>query len=224
MENKDIFKTQWEQEMPPENEMKQIRKTIRKRNWKIITVSAVLAVALLGIFVYVAIPVAELFYWNPSETTYGSHTDLETMLHVYTDLFTPGYNTFHVNYQHNGFASYDLEVPVFSTAQNKQISATGVLKKNILSLDQDFFNPMNKNYPFPKHSMPDYFPSRYDLDNLCQRLSQFPEYIRLEATISFPQDLSMEELMEFRSEYSDLLITWVAIRSTEPSEDRKSVV
>ena len=37
MEDKDIFETQWEQELPPENEMKQIRRTIRKRNWRINT-------------------------------------------------------------------------------------------------------------------------------------------------------------------------------------------
>lgn len=218
MEDKDIFDKDWESELPPENEMKLIRKSIRKRNGKIVAISVMLAVVVLGVFVYGVIPLAEQFYWNPYETTYGSHTDLETLLHVYTDLVTPGYNTFHVNYRRSGFARYDLEVPVFSTAQNKQISSIGVLNQNILSLDQNFFNPMKKNYPFPRHSTPDYSPSRYDLDILRQRLNQLPEYIHLEATICFSEDLSMEELMEFRSEYFDLLITWVAVRSAAPSD------
>lgn len=218
MENKDMFDKEWEQDTAPENEMKQIQKSIRKRSRKIIAVSVAAAVVLLGILTYGVIPLAERFYWNPSETTYGSHTDLETMLHVYTDLFTPGYNTFHVNYRRSGFASYELEVPVFSTAQRTELSAAGVLKKNILSLDQNFFNPMHKNYPFPRLSTPNYVPIPMDIDALRQRLSELPEYIRLESTICFSEDLSMEELMAFRSSHPDLLITWVGVRSTEASE------
>ena len=218
MENKDFFDNDREQTLPPEDEMKQIQKSIRNRNRKTVFVSIVLTASMLLVCVFGIIPAVEQLYWNPSETTYGSHTDLETMLHVYTELVTPGYNTFHVNYRRSGFARYDLEVPVFSTAQNKQISATGVLSKNILSLDQNYFHPMEKNYPFPRLTSPEYSPNSYDLNQLRQRLGQLPEYIRLEATICFPQDLSMEELMAFRSEHSDLLITWVAVRSTDPSE------
>ena len=218
MENKDLYENDWKQALPPENEMKQIRKCIRKRNAKLILISSVLAVSVVLGCAYGIVPALEQLYWNPYETTYGSHTDLETLLHVYTELVTPGYNTFHVNYRHSGFARYDLEVPVFSTAQNKQLSASGVLSKNILSLDQNYFYPMDKNYPFPRLASQNYSINGYDRDQLRQRLLQLPEYIRLEATVCFPQDLSMEELMEFRSEHTDLLITWVAVRSADSSE------
>lgn len=218
MENKDIFENEWEQTEAPEAEMKQIQRSIRRRNWKIIAISVVLAAVLISVAAYVLIPMAETLYWNPYETTYGSHTDLDTILHVYTELFTPGYNAFGASYQHSGFASYDLAVQVFSTAQDTVISATGALNKNILSMDQQFIDPMNKDYPFHRQHTPDYTPNSFDLEVLRQRLSALPEYIRLEATIDFSSDLSMEEIMEFRSEYYDLLITWVAVRGSDFSE------
>lgn len=218
MEDKELFENEWEQIPPPENEMKMIQKSIRQRSRKTIALSVTAAAVLIGILTYGVIPLVERIFWHPAETTYGSHTDLETMLHVYTDLFTPGYNVSYVNYRRSGFASYDLEVPVFSTAQRTELSASGVLKKNTLSLDQNFFNPMNKHYPFPRHATPNYIPSGMDIEALRQKLSQLPEYIRLEATICFPEDLSMEELMKFRSSHSDLLITWVGVRSAEASE------
>lgn len=218
MENKDIFDKEWEQPEAPEEEMKQIQKSIRKRSWKMIAISVVLTAALVLGCVHVVIPAVEKAYWDPFETTYGSHTDLDTMLHVYTELFTPGYNTFGIRCRHSGFASYDLEIQVHSTAREQIVSATGALKKNILSMDQQFFNPMNKSYPFVTRWSQDYTPNSYDLEILRQRLCELPEYIQLEATINFPKDLSMEELMTFRSEQDNLLITWVAVRCAGASD------
>lgn len=218
MKDKDMFENEWAQMNTPEAEMKQIRRSIRNKNLKIISLSVLLAAALMWICINLIIPAAEAFYWNPYEITHGSNTDLDVTLHAYTELFTPGYNTFGASYRHSGFAGYDLEVQVHSTARNQIVSAKGALKKNILSMDQQFFTPMNKYYPFVRQHIPDYTPYAMDIDALRQRLSALPEYIRLEATIEFPSDLSMEELMTFREEQSNLLITWVAVRCAEASE------
>ena len=67
MENKEIFNNEWEQEVLPENELKQIRKSIRKRNRKTIIISAVLAVAVLLGCVYGIVPAVERLYWNADE-------------------------------------------------------------------------------------------------------------------------------------------------------------
>lgn len=218
MEDKDIFDMEWTQPETPAAEMKQIQRCIRKRNWKIVTISVALAISLVLGCVHIVIPALEKLYWDPFETTYGSHTDLDTILHVYTELFTPGYNTFGVRCRHSGFASYDLEIQVHSTARDQIVSATGALKKNILSMDQQFFSPMNKSYPFGSRWTQDYRPSSYDLETLRQRLRVLPEYIQLEATVDFPKDLSMEELMTFHSEQDNLLITWVAVRCAGASD------
>jgi len=217
MENKDIFESEWEQDLPPENEIKQIQKSIRKRNLKNITISVVLALAMLLGIVYGIIPSVERLYWNPDDTSYYE-TDLETTLHAYTQLFTPGYNTAYVSFRHTGFASYDLEIPMVATADGSYSVTYGSLKRNNLHLNTGFDHPSTGTYGFSRRLLPEQPMGEWETAHLRDLLTSLPEYIRLEAVISFSEDLTMEQLLEFRSRHS-LLITWVAIRCGDSTEN-----
>lgn len=214
MVDKDIFEKDpgWEQD----KELLQIRKTIRRRNWKIISISAALAAVLLTVSVFGIVPWAESLYWNPDEMTYRNGTDMEITLQAYTELFAPGYITSWVAYQRTGFASYALQIRMMSTAHEGVFTARGSLERNELHLDDMFTSPEGKNYPCGRSSTgKSLTPS--ETEALREQLGELPDHIRLEAAITFPEDLSMEQLLEFREELvmDSADITWMAVRTME---------
>lgn len=219
MENKDIFDNEWEQELPPENELKQIRKSIRKRNRKTIIISAVLAVAVLLGCVYGIVPAVERLYWNADEFSYGQRSDLEATLYAYTELFNPEHTFASLHYRHTGFAGYDLELSLVSRTGQEQIRVGGILSRNRLSMDHLLENTSPASYMFSRHRLPFTEPEQAMIDAVRSQLAQLPEYIRLEACLSFREDITMEDLLAFKDEYPMLRITWVAIRTEEPTTE-----
>lgn len=214
MEDKDMFEKepQWEKD----SELRQIRKTIRRRNWKTISISVVLAAAVLLGSIYGIIPRVEKLYWNPDEMTYKERTDIEITLHAYTELFTPGYDSTFVTSHRTGFASYELEIAMASTATDKLFAGKGALVKNVLRIDEFWDNPEGKNYVFEKKRLPFVPPTPSETEALRERLRELPEYIRLEAKVEFREDQSMEELLAFRESFPGD-VTWVAVRAFELS-------
>lgn len=219
MEDKDIFETQWEQTLPPENEMKQIRRTIRKRNWKIITISVVLAAAILLVSVFGIIPAVEQLYWNADEFSYGKRSDLEACLYAYTELFNPGYTASKVSYRHTGFASYDLEIQLFSRTGQESRSVSGNLNRNRLAVDDFINNSTSAQNGFLRKRLPFTNPDQALTDSVRAQLEELPEYIRVEASLSFREDITMEELVAFKEAYPYMWITWIAVRATEPTTE-----
>lgn len=214
MEDNNIFKKepQWE----PDGEIRVIQKTIRRRNRKIICISVLLAAVLLVVAVWGIIPWAESLYWSPDETTYENGTDLEITLQAYTELFAPGYQVVWIDNQRTAFGEYELQIRMKSTAQDEVFAARGTLKRNALHLDDMFTSPEGKNYSLGRDTNGKILtPS--ETEALRKRLSELPDYVRLEATVTFPEDLSMEELVNFYrdctmdSVLNDVQITWVAV-------------
>ena len=219
MENKNIFDNEWEQTSPSENEMKQIQKSIRKRNWKIILTSVVLAAASLLVSVFGIIPAVEQLYWNADEFSYGHRSDLEATLYAYTALFNPDHDAAILNYRHTGFASYDLELRLSSRTGQESINVGGTLSRNQLSMDEFLENTSVKSHMFNRHYLSSSEPEQRMIDTVRSQLEELPEYIRLEANLSFREDITMEELMAFKDKYPMMRITWVAIRATEPTNE-----
>lgn len=223
----DMYSENWENTPPlpdAEAELKKIRKDIRKRNWKIVLTSLVLVCAVLLGTVYVAVPYAESLYWNPDETTYvgrpkATRTDLLATLQAYTELFHPGWEVMRVDSVRTGFASYTLDMEMYSFAHGGTTKvAAGTLKKNELSLSQQFDLTSGK-YAFGRWREPF---SRHPEDieaEFRNTLADMPEYICLEACVTFSEDISMEELLEFYRETMEVKITWVAVRTAPVSEE-----
>ena len=215
MEDKEFF--------GKDNELRQIRKTIRRRNRKTVCVSVVLAVALLVVTIFGILPWAESFYWNPDEIHYRDGTDLEITLQAYTELFEPGYQMVWVDSQRTGFGDHELQIRMRSTAQGEILQARGTLERNTLWLDDMFTFQEGKGYPLDRDTNGKRLtPS--ETEALRKRLSELPDYVRLEATVTFTEDLSMEELVSFKRECSmdavlnDVQVTWIAVRTGKCSD------
>lgn len=217
--------TGWES--PPEAELpqadlKRVRKNLRKRNTLIVLTSLVLAAALLLGCVYVAIPAAEKFYWDPNENTYDIqyYTDLDFSLAAYAELFCPGLSLGITSSTRTGFATYELLIPYWDAAQGGNDGyANGTLERGKLTLPRELLStaPVNifEKACYPVYTMDDEFKQ-----DTVETLSSLPDYIQVEAAVSFPEDMSMEQLLEFKDQLKDGHIVWVGIRNCPEDEQR----
>jgi len=220
MESKDMFDNEWEQDTAPENEIKQIRKSIRKRNWKIVFMSVLLAAAVLLGSVYVVIPAAESRYWNPGISEHGDKfaTDLELALWAYGRVFCPRMNIADVTYKRTGFATYDLTISHWDSAIGGRVDyALATMTRGKLELPEGFFWTTSANL-FERGSYPVY--TMEEKEKLGQRetLESLPEYIDLEVAVSFPEDLDMAQLLAFVQEWEEARIIWVGIRNAPENQ------
>lgn len=218
---------QWDEKFPvptaPIEEMRQVRKTLRRRNVMIVLTSLVLAAVLLLGTIYIGIPTAERLYWDPDTTSYGraTSTDLELMLAVYAELFCPDMTIISATSDRIGFARYDISIQYWNLFRGgDNLFASATIEKGVLDIPDGVLRscPVNTfdraTYPFDRSSEN----PKEELAELKVTLEQLPEYISLAAAVSFPEDKSMAELLEFQSSLQDGSIGWAGIRSSPLDE------
>lgn len=199
----------------PAEEMKQLRKTLRQRNILIVLTSLVLSAALLLGTVYIGIPAAEGLYWDPTAASYAAPyiTDLELMLAAYTELFCPELNISNVTAAKRGFAAYDITVQYWDAYRGGESQFVhGSIEKGELGLPMGFLDMCAVNI-FDRATYP-FFPAREGhLEKIRAELAELPDYIRIVAAVSFPQDKNMEEVLAFQDSLIDGEVGWTAIRT-----------
>lgn len=203
-------------------EMKQVRKSIRRRNVLLVLTSLVLAAALLLAAVYIGIPAAENLYWNPTTASYGTpySTDLELMLAAYTELFCPDINIASVTAARNGFAAYDITIQYWNNHRGgDSLFASGTIEKGELKLPTGFLSKCAANI-FDRATYPFYAAEESERQAVYEKLSALPDYVTVVAAVSFPEDKSMEEVFAFNDSLIDGQIGWTAIRSGPQDEQR----
>lgn len=206
MENKERF--------DPTEEMKQIRKNIRRRNQKNILISVVLALALVLGIVKIGIPQVEKLYWTPGASSTGTVSDLEMTLNAYTELFLPGWNFVNAHHGHTGFAAYDLNITRCHVGRDELDDQEGTLVKNRLGWGAGFTRDWVSPGLFDR--MTDVVGvDEEEQGPILETLEGMPEYITLEVAVSFAEDLDMAEILKIHSENA-CTIAWVGIRSCSP--------
>ena len=205
-------------------DVQQVKRRLRRRSATQITVSILLTLSLLLGIVRIGIPWAETLYWAPDDSSFGTEcSDLTILVDTYANLFCPDISITSVKGTRSGFATYDLELIYISSNGYPDLSyGYGTLEKGTLSIPEHFWSTVAKNR---LHSYP---LDKFNWEHTVQRLSQFPEYIRVGAFVSFAEDISMHELLAFREEITrdnrDRLLTqtayyWTAIRCYANTEE-----
>jgi len=204
----------WEETAPDvEAELKKMRKNLRRRSWTIILTSLVLAAAMLLCAVKVVMPQWEKRYWDPNTKTLEPYsTDLTVALDTYAELFSVSQSISHVNATRTGFASYSLSVAQWFAGDGGDIRyLTASLEKNRLSFPDGFWEYSPGNV-FVRACWPEYdMGDEWDRETR-ERLEGLPDYIWVTAAVSFPQDLSMVELIDLADSLEAGNMEWVGIR------------
>lgn len=212
-----------------DEELKKIRKNINKRSWKTILTSLVLTAAIFLIAVFGVIPAVEKLYWAPYTSDYvEGANDLQMVLQTYTELFQPGY-TASVNAGRTGFATYELSIVRTDVTTWEREYIDGTLKRGELYIGREFSDERLSQMHF--YRARDQRPiNEYDRERTRQLLTELPEYIQLKAAISFPEDLTMEELINLGISYNrgllnshdGISIKWAGIRNCHEEPERST--
>ena len=220
----DMNEANWEQipSLPDMNdELRKIRKDIRKRNWKIILTSLILTAAILVGTVQFAIPALEKQYWDPNTSTYIEGVpDLQIAMEVYTELFCPGYRLDSFESIRTDFASYSIDVGFqkikdfdFFLRYSLDSYRTASLVKNELSIPSNFWE---YNLDGQIKDSNGFLTGTAVTGQRVQILSQLPEYMHVLAAVYFQEDLDMTQVSQFFNHHSAVIrngavFIWLAV-------------
>lgn len=217
----------WETPAPQpdlEAELKKMRRSLRRRNWKIVLTSVILVITVLIGAVKFGIPALEKQYWDPTVCTYLEDIpDLELTMVTYNELFGDGTHLMSLDIQKTGFADYTLNAVFCDWARKDYLTELSCrnasISKGALHLpSRDWLSVDYGQFLRPKSSSGQ---EQAAITNRHTReiLKALPEYIDVYACITFPEDLTMEQLLQltYRSQ-GKVDFLWAVLRIGKENE------
>lgn len=211
----------WEQ-LPPdaEAELRKMRKSLQKRNRKQIFTCVILVIALLFSAVQFGIPAAEKRYWDPTACSWlESVPDLELTMQVYTELFGQGQLLMPLQIRKTGFASYDIDACFLEWEAQHRLTSLSYrsagIEKGRWNADANFWNEMQRGIIYRHPDLEQNELLTGSLDKTAALLQELPDYIQLQAALTFSYDMSMEGFERFMNQYhaSEANFFWAVLRS-----------
>lgn len=223
--NEHLFGT-WEElpAEPPAGELKQVKRSLRKRNLALVLTSVAVVIALL-----LSVPVAEkCLFFDPMKATTGDQwgSDLDIALWCYYDLFAPLQDYSRINsYTDTGFGTWSLELQYFDGESPSWFTyLTATVDKNEIRFPQntlfyaseELFNMGSIQIGIDSAG----YDSLFDMEHIYAEVEE-DDYVH--AAISFNADLSAEELFDLMDTYG-IVLSWAAVRVGVPSDPQKPLI
>jgi len=212
---------EWERPQEDTQELKKLQQSLHRRESKNLFRSVLAVVLILSIVFFAIIPGLEFLLWNPEQNTYGIEfsNDLDLTLLAYSELFSPSQMVWHAHPEHTGLGTYTLSVSMYEDYDpTVNQYNTAILRRGKLEFPQGFWRYLSVNH-FDRASYPEYDMSDFIQQYYREKLEALPDYVLVRAAVSFPEDLSMEELITFAGTLEEANIEWVGIRNA-PEEDQ----
>lgn len=201
------------------SEIKSIKKTLKRRTAIIIVSAVVIVIGIAGFKINVANPIIDKQYYDPTvETLNSGVSDFTLSIEAYTELHFPGKlpaETYSVKTD-VGKYSIDIYRNKWLTGEQENISAT--LDKNRLIVPSEFFS-RHAAHAFAYSTIPFSYCGKEDFEKDKNYLATFPNYMLIQASISFDRDLTMQEIVDIQNKYSATII-WAGIRNSEREKQR----
>lgn len=200
------------------SELKRIRRNLRLRNISVVLTSLILVFAILIGVIHYAIPAVEKQYWDPTQETYVElFPDLSVTLGVFAELFCPAQAVRYVTVQKTGFANYDISIEMTGTMFSQdETYYFGNIEKGKITLPKGIWDLPGRIFANTDGEIPDTPQNivQEHNDYVCDILESFPDYTKVFAAVSFPADLSMDELIKLEETYQNTCrFGWIAIRA-----------
>lgn len=203
-------------------EISTIKKSLKKRT--AITISSAVAI-MIGIALvinFIAVPLIDKQYYNPTKSSYSENSnDFEIALSAYTELHFPSYMQSSVYAKKTGTGKYNIEIyrNRWITGRTENLSAT--LDKNKLMMPSGFFSVPAMN-AFAYASYPEYYSGKQVFEKNKNYLATLPDYLQIQASVSFDRDLTMQEIVDIQKKYN--IIIWAGIRNSEKTTQRYPLI
>lgn len=206
------------------SEIKNIKKSIKKRNRHIILASVSIVICLALIINLIALPLLNKCFYDPTVGKYSEYaSDFAVSMSAFTELHFPNYVFNHTQTEKKGLGNYEITLIRQDKLYSRLESMQANLNRNNLTLPYDFWKFPSINifcyahYPFEN-------PSPQELIDTKNYLTQLPNYLQVRVNISFNRDLTMGELAALNNKYdtgnSNLYLSWAGIRNAENDTQR----
>lgn len=220
MDHKDAFNEsldwEWTQSNPDEIELDKLQKSLKNREKRSVLFSAAAVFLVLAVVFFVIIPILEKQFWNPAKNTNNIEftNDLSLTMIAYSELFTPSQTVNYVYGERIAFATHSLSVNMYENFDPMvTVYKSAVLRRGELEFPDGFWRYASIGY-FDRDSSPSYPLSASTQQYYREKLEALPDYVRVRAAVSFPEDLTMEQLMEFAGSLKNAGIEWIGIRNS----------
>lgn len=206
----------------PAGELKQVKKSLRRRNIGLVLTSVVLVAVML-----LCIPLVEKQYFDPTRATWSSiRTDLNIALNCYFSLFAPEQSFEGIwHYTDTGFGTWELELRYTDwDVMGHGTFKTAIVEKNEINFPYGTLFYAAEDLFEMGPLAPDYIVNWREQaqEEVDRKLDQLGDCATVYAAVSFAEDLTAEELFEL-SRHS-FVIEWAGVRVGAPSDPTKPLI
>ena len=196
---------------------KAINKAVNRKLRRFSVTVGVLILAVVLFLMYGPSPLIKSMYYDPSETLGDYYKAIDLPMAVYTELHIPfnwydgsfitdeGYGKYSID----AFLQFNGELKYFNFIMNKGIFEKIPREWYGLNLPVNAFT-RSENIP-EEHSAYRSGPDSSTLEYYITELSELPAMARVYSAISFKEDMSFQEVLDFQKEY-DIYISYIPIR------------
>ena len=218
--SEDDFNFNPESESAPAEELKKVKKSIRKRSHSIIVISVAIVVVLALLANFVAVPLLNNLYYNPMTKENDIYSyDIDLSFTAYTELHHAGYYYSNTLIENTGIGKYSMTLVRANASTGKPEYFTATLNKNHFTMPYSYsasFLPMNS---FARASTPVYNFDSEEKERFIKELKALPDYMNVTAAVSFSEDLTMDQLINLMGN-SKVNFLWTGIRNSPEGVQR----
>ncbi len=214
------FDVNMEHDEAPVEELKIVKKSIRRRNRNIIAVSVAIVAILALLAFFVARPLLNNLYYNPMTKNYEKYAyDFDLSMVAYTELHQAYYVYDSTIIENTGIGKYTMTMFRSNISTGKQEVLSASLNKNKLTLPYTLTTSNISVNIFSRASYPEYHLESATKESYIKALKEIPDYMRVKAAVSFSKDLSMDELIDLRGK-TKVSFLWAGIRNAPEDKQR----
>lgn len=207
------------------DETLKLKKSVNKRLRKVVFSSVATVLALLFAVFFIISPFIDNLYYNPSKISVGkTDKDIDFDLKAITELNMPGYTVSTTHVERQRFGTYDIDYFYRNTFNNNDYNVSSKIKRGeIYSTKKDIYD---SNFIFIDVQIPNRERKYIDeqKDEVLNHIKQLNPVSYVSVALTFEDDLTMEELYNLESKYSNVRFIWTGIRVDSPDTKTKDSI
>lgn len=216
-----------ESEQHNEEETVKIKKSVNSRLRKVVFTSVFIVIALvIGVF-FVISPLVGSYYYNPAKITVGEgRSDINFDLYAITELNFPGYSlSSDVHVEKLGFGEYDISFSRRNLFTQENNHVTTKIRRGIKVINHtEFIEDINFYFTDIKYPARNSQHINEQKQRVMNHIMKLNPVSYVSASLTFENDLTMEELYQLELKYPDIKFVWAGIRTAPSSENLRDII
>ncbi len=219
-------------------DVKKIRSAVNKRLWAMVVAVTLIIVSAAALINYVALPLYDKQFYDPlaaienvpdlrkdTAQYYEQFSPLFLSAQTFINLHCPGWTLYDAQAEKTGLGEYEVHFGSSGTMDGQKDFTCRLSKgEQVQGIDKQwFFNLPVSNAFYDRGSLNTIYIDKNGNEHYEQQediramyrdgLNELPESSWVSAYISFPEDISLDELFTLQEQWEDCNISWAAVRT-----------